>query len=73
MASFTGQIFLWECLARQDLDSLRDNTVKGRWSQIAPSENSQLPSVRDKEACLHCAFVQSQVRAAVVGLFCDAR
>lgn len=73
MASFTGQIFLWECLARQDLDSLRDNTVKGRWSQIAPSENSQLPSGRDKEACLHCAFVQSQVRAAGVGLFCDAR
>ncbi|XP_053501766.1 ciliogenesis and planar polarity effector 1 isoform X4 [Ictalurus furcatus] len=60
VASFTGQIFLWECLVLQDLDSFRDNTVKGRWSQIAPSENSQLPSIRDKEACLHCAFVQSQ-------------
>ncbi|KAF4082340.1 hypothetical protein AMELA_G00150710 [Ameiurus melas] len=60
VASFTGRIFLWECLVLQDLDSFRDNTVKGRWSQIAPSENSQLPSVKDKEACLHCAFVQSQ-------------
>ncbi|KAB5543313.1 hypothetical protein PHYPO_G00077610 [Pangasianodon hypophthalmus] len=60
VASFTGQIFLWECLVPQDLNSFRDNTVKGRWSQIAPSENSRLPSAKDKEACLHCVFVQSQ-------------
>ncbi|XP_060764829.1 ciliogenesis and planar polarity effector 1 isoform X4 [Neoarius graeffei] len=60
VASLTGQLFLWECLVPQELNSFRDNTVKGRWSQIAPSETSQLPSVKDKEACLHCVFVQSQ-------------
>ncbi|XP_026995153.2 ciliogenesis and planar polarity effector 1 isoform X2 [Tachysurus fulvidraco] len=60
VASFTGQIFLWECLVPQDLNSFRDNTVKGHWSQIVPSENSRLPSAKDKEACHHCVFVQSQ-------------
>lgn len=64
VASFAGQVFLWECLVSQDLNSFRDNTLRGRWSQIAPSENSQLPSAKDKEACVHLAFVQSQVRAA---------
>lgn len=69
VASFTGQIFLWECLVPQDLNSVRDSTVKGCWSQITSSENSSLPSAKDKEACLHCVFVQSQVRATKVWLF----
>ncbi|KAF7700988.1 ciliogenesis and planar polarity effector 1 isoform X2 [Silurus meridionalis] len=60
LVSVTGAVFLWECLVPQDLISFRDNTVKGCWSQITASENSQLPSTKDKEACLHCMFVQSQ-------------
>ncbi|KAK3549848.1 hypothetical protein QTP86_015286, partial [Hemibagrus guttatus] len=65
VASFTGQIFLWECLVPQDLSGIRDNTVKGRWSQITSLENSRLPSAEDKEACLHCVFVQSQAAGDV--------
>ncbi|XP_058267346.1 ciliogenesis and planar polarity effector 1 isoform X3 [Hemibagrus wyckioides] len=65
VASFTGQIFLWECLVPQDLSSVRDSTVKGCWSQITSSENSSLPSAKDKEACLHCAFIQSQAAGDV--------
>ncbi|KAF5893905.1 ciliogenesis and planar polarity effector 1, partial [Clarias magur] len=60
VASLTGQIFLWECIVPQDLNNFRDNTVKGRWSQVDPSEHSRLPSTKDKEACLHCVFVKSQ-------------
>lgn len=64
MVFLTGEVFLWECLVRQDLNSFRGNAVNGRWVQIAPSGNVQLPSAKDKEACLHCVFIQSQVRAA---------
>ncbi|KAI4892113.1 hypothetical protein NFI96_017897, partial [Prochilodus magdalenae] len=60
VAGLTGQVFLWECLVPQDLTSLRDSTVKGRWSQIESSENAQLPSSKDKDASLHSVFVQSQ-------------
>ncbi|XP_066507194.1 ciliogenesis and planar polarity effector 1 isoform X2 [Hoplias malabaricus] len=60
LVTFTGQIFLWECLVPQDLNSPRDTTIKGRWSQIASSENTQLPSSKDKETSLHSVFVQSQ-------------
>ncbi|KAL7848306.1 hypothetical protein AOLI_G00230240 [Acnodon oligacanthus] len=60
LVTVTGLVFLWECLVPQDLSSLRDSTIKGRWSQIASSGNVQLPSSKDKEASVHSAFVQSQ-------------
>ncbi|XP_035391703.1 ciliogenesis and planar polarity effector 1 [Electrophorus electricus] len=60
LVTVTGQVFLWECLAPKELYSLRDGTIRGRWSQIVSSENAQLPSAKNKEASLHCVFVQSQ-------------
>ncbi|XP_065120529.1 ciliogenesis and planar polarity effector 1 isoform X4 [Paramisgurnus dabryanus] len=60
LAALTGQIFLWECLSPQDLSSPRDITVKGRWSQIGHPENTQLPSLKDKEASIHSVFVKNQ-------------
>ncbi|XP_072514569.1 ciliogenesis and planar polarity effector 1 isoform X3 [Salminus brasiliensis] len=60
LVAVTGQVFLWECLVPQDLTSPRDSTIRGRWSQIASSENTQLPSSKDKEASIHSVFVQSQ-------------
>ncbi|XP_036450987.1 ciliogenesis and planar polarity effector 1 [Colossoma macropomum] len=60
LVTVTGQVFIWECLVPQDLNSLRDSNVKGRWSQIASSENARLPSSKDKEASVHSVFVQSQ-------------
>ncbi|XP_049324352.1 ciliogenesis and planar polarity effector 1 isoform X3 [Astyanax mexicanus] len=60
LVSVTGQVFLWECLVPQDLNSPRDSTIRGLWSQIASSENTQLPSSKDKEASLHSVFIQSE-------------
>ncbi|XP_017567420.2 ciliogenesis and planar polarity effector 1 isoform X1 [Pygocentrus nattereri] len=60
LVTVTGLVFLWECMVPQDLSSLRDGIIKGRWSQIASSENAQLPSSKDKEASVHSVFVQSQ-------------
>ncbi|XP_051972738.1 ciliogenesis and planar polarity effector 1 [Xyrauchen texanus] len=60
LATLTGQVFLWECLALRDLNSLRDGTVRGRWSQITHPETSQLPSSKDKEASIHSVFVKNQ-------------
>ncbi|XP_051542049.1 ciliogenesis and planar polarity effector 1 isoform X2 [Myxocyprinus asiaticus] len=60
LATLSGQVFLWECLALRDLNSLRDGTVRGRWSQITHPETSQLPSSKDKEASVHSVFVKNQ-------------
>ncbi|XP_076876883.1 ciliogenesis and planar polarity effector 1 isoform X2 [Brachyhypopomus gauderio] len=60
LVTVTGHVFLWECLGPKELSSLRDATVRGRWSQIASSENERLPSAEDKDASLHSVFVQSQ-------------
>lgn len=62
LAALKGQVFLWESLETRDVNSFRANTIRGRWSEIASSENTQLPSSKDKEASLDCVFVQSQVR-----------
>ncbi|XP_056323405.1 ciliogenesis and planar polarity effector 1 [Danio aesculapii] len=60
LAALTGQVFLWECSAVQDLTGPRDGIIAGRWSQISCQENTPLPSTADKEASLHCVFVKSQ-------------
>ncbi|KAA0704314.1 Protein JBTS17 [Triplophysa tibetana] len=60
LGALTGQVFLWECSAPQDLSSPRDITVKGRWSEISHPENTQLPSSKGKEASIHSVFVRNQ-------------
>ncbi|XP_057177009.1 ciliogenesis and planar polarity effector 1 isoform X2 [Triplophysa rosa] len=60
LAALTGQVFLWECSAPQDLSSPRDITVKGRWSEISHPESTQLPSSKGKEASVHSVFVKNQ-------------
>ncbi|XP_067290218.1 ciliogenesis and planar polarity effector 1 isoform X2 [Pseudorasbora parva] len=60
LAALTGQVFLWECTAPQDLSGPRDATITGRWSHISCNENTQLPSTKDKEASVHSVFVKNQ-------------
>ncbi|KAG1971251.1 ciliogenesis and planar polarity effector [Pimephales promelas] len=60
LAALTGQVFLWECTTPQDLSGPRDATITGRWSHISCHENTQLPSVKDKEASVHSVFVKNQ-------------
>ncbi|XP_021334904.2 ciliogenesis and planar polarity effector 1 isoform X3 [Danio rerio] len=60
LAALTGQVFLWECSAPQDLSGPRDGIIAGHWSQISCQENTPLPSTADKEASLHCVLVKSQ-------------
>ncbi|XP_077099891.1 ciliogenesis and planar polarity effector 1 [Siphateles boraxobius] len=60
LAALTGQVFLWECTTLQDLSGPRDATITGRWSHISWHENTQLPSVKDKEASVHSVFVKNQ-------------
>ncbi|KAK7125268.1 hypothetical protein R3I93_020830 [Phoxinus phoxinus] len=60
LAALTGQVFLWECPTPQDLSGPRDATITGRWSHLSCHENTQLPSVKDKEASVHSVFVKNQ-------------
>ncbi|KAJ8286784.1 hypothetical protein GJAV_G00043250 [Gymnothorax javanicus] len=60
LTALTGQVFLWECVDRQDLAGTRDGTVKGRWQQILPLETTALPSPQHKEASQHSVFSQGE-------------
>lgn len=61
VVAVTGQVFLWECMAVQDLAGVRDGLVRGRWSHVQPLEDSILPSAQDKEASQHTIFVKTEV------------
>ena len=61
LAAVTGEVFLWQCADVQDLIGVRDCTVKGNWTQIKPSSETVLPNSKDKEACVHTLFVQTEV------------
>ncbi|XP_072570362.1 ciliogenesis and planar polarity effector 1 isoform X2 [Paramormyrops kingsleyae] len=60
LAALTTRVFLWECVDARGLGGLRDGEARGRWAEILPPECPSLPSPVDREACLHCAFVQGE-------------
>ncbi|KAJ3604992.1 hypothetical protein NHX12_027043 [Muraenolepis orangiensis] len=60
LAAVTGQVYLWECADPRDLRGVRDGAVKGRWAHIQPSEETVLPSLKDKEASQHGVFVKNE-------------
>uniref|UniRef100_A0AAV2J046 Uncharacterized protein n=1 Tax=Knipowitschia caucasica TaxID=637954 RepID=A0AAV2J046_KNICA len=61
LVAVTGQVFLWQCTDAKDLMWLRDGTVRGDWTHIHSSDDTQLPTSHDKEASAHTLFVQTEV------------
>ncbi|XP_055000718.1 ciliogenesis and planar polarity effector 1 [Sorex araneus] len=57
----SGCIFLWEYLEFSNILSSKSSSLVGQWSQIIPEERVCLPSIEDKEAVVHAAFIKNEL------------
>ncbi|XP_055968066.1 ciliogenesis and planar polarity effector 1 [Sorex fumeus] len=57
----SGCIFLWEYLGFSNILSSKSSSLIGHWSQILPEEGVCLPSIEDKEAVVHAAFIKNEL------------
>ncbi|CAH2296477.1 JBTS17 isoform X3 [Pelobates cultripes] len=62
LATHTGCVFLWELNEKRTcLHPSKSHVVAGRWTHIESQESALLPSIDDKEATVHIAFVKNEV------------